>query len=327
MNGSTLPSTLLGLPFVLKRVDAEQLVNALSQIWHWQMQRPLQTLDEDLDALRRYYDPVATGNRLRTLLANLPSPPAVNARLLCEPLVLGEDDLRLITLEGRAAIALLQTLLPSTSGNSIIIELDMGYPFEHSVHERYRQWSLHRITDVFNLQSGKAQSLSLPSIGLLLLLLVNGSCSPQTAMRPFLDERESERYVNQVSRTIVAAFCHALDEREHDTRHFVLYGGYPLTEARRRLPTALPLHPAGTYILASEEERVLRFIVAELRRPQRSFSMTKVLEAYDQLVVAYRRELPKLAALNMTFEQGLETARIRQRLENLLDNNDNNARA
>jgi hypothetical protein len=321
MTESTPLSTLLGLPLVLKRVDADQLVNALSQLWKWQMQRPLQTLEEDLDALHRYFDPVATGNRLRTLLANLPPPPTVNARLLREPLVLGQDDLRLITLEGRAVIALLQMLLSSASANTIMIELEVGYPFERNVYERYRQWSLHRITDVLHLQLGKAQSLRLPSIGLLLLLLVNGSHSPQTAMRPFLDKVEREKYVNQVVRTIVAAFCQALDEREHDTRHYVLYGGYPLTEARRRLPTALPLDPEGTYIPPSEVERVLRFIVAELRRPQRSFSKTTVLEAYDQLVAAYRRELPKLAALDITFEQRLETMRIRQRLENLLDNN------
>lgn len=323
MNGSSPPTTLLGLPLVLKRVDADQLVKALSQLWNWQMQRPLHTLEEDLDALRRYFDPIATGNRLRTLLTNLPSPPSVNARLLREPLIVGGDDLRLITLEGRAAIALLQMLLLSASDNVIIIELETGYPFEHSVYERYREWSLHRITNVFHLQTGKAQSLNLPSIGLLLLLLINGSHSPQTAMRPLLDERE--KYVNEAIRAIIAAFCQALDEREHETRHFVLYSSYTLSEARRRLPTALPLDSAGIYIPSSEKERVLRFIATELRRPQRSFPTTKVREAYDQLIATYRQELPMLAALNMTFENRLETLQIRQRLENLLDSDNTSA--
>lgn len=312
-------STLLGLPLVLKRADADQIVDALSQIWSWQMQRPLHALEEDLDALRRYFDPIASGTRLRTLLADLPPPPSVNTRLLRAPLVLEGGDLCLITLEGRAAIAILQIHLPEISSNSITIDFDTGYLLERSVYQRYREWGLHRINDVLHLQSGKAQSLLLPSIGLLLMLLVNGSHSPKTAMRPFLDEREN--YVNQVVRTIVKAFCDALNEREHDPRHYVLYGGYPLTEARRRLPTALPLDPAaGIYIPTAEEERVLRFIVAELRRPLRLFSTTKVLGAYDQLVAAYRDELPKLATLNMTFELRSETMRIRQRLESLLDN-------
>src|SRR5205807_1703021 len=137
------------------------------------------------------------------------------------------------------------------------------------------------------------------------------SHSPQTAMQPLLDERE--RYVNEVIRAIIAAFCLALDEREHETRHFVLYSSYTLSEARRRLPTALPFDSANIYIPPSEKERVLRFIATELRRPQRSFPTTKVLEAYDQLIAAYRQELPTLAALNMTFENRLETLQIRQR--------------
>jgi hypothetical protein len=318
------PHTLFGVPLLIKRVDAQQLIEALSGLWVWQMGRPPGVLDDDLDALRRFFDPLATGKRLRGLLGQLTSAPPVRARLLAAPLVLGEADGRLITLEGRAALELLRRLLAETCDDSIGIDSDTVYAVEHLVYERYRQWSLRRIEDVFALRSGRAEALRLPSIGLLLLLLVNGSRSSATALRPLPDAGRKARLDAGVS-TIVARFCDALDQRERDSRHFVLYSGYPLTEARRRLPGVLHAEPNGIYIPPTGKDRVLTLVASELRRPQRSFPTRAVLAAFDQLVAAYRQELPVLAALDVAFEQRAETRHLRERLEALLGNDDASA--
>jgi hypothetical protein len=315
------PQTLFGIPLLIKRVDAQQLIEALSTLWIWQMGHAPRALDDDLDALRRFFDPLATGKRLRGLLGDLSSSPQVRARLLAPPLVLGEPDSLLVTLEGRAALELLLLLVSETRDDSIGIDSDSVCAAEHSVYERYRQWGLRRIEDVLALRSGRAEALRLPSIGLLLLLLVNGSHSSATALRPLSDRKRKERLDAAIS-TAVAQFCNALDERIRDPRHFVLYSGYPLTEARRRLPGILHADPEGIYIPFPGEDRVLTLISSELRRPQRSFPTHQVLAAFDQLVVAYRQELPVLAALDVAFEQRAETRRIRERLEALLGNDD-----
>jgi hypothetical protein len=312
-----VPSTLFGIPFVVRRTDAQQLVGALSELWAWQMRRPPSTIDADLDALRCFFDPLATGRRLRNLLADLPPIPPVRARLLAQPAVLPYRDKMLITLEGRVILDVLDAALHLTDGNSMVIEPDVVCAAEHMVYERYRKWGIRRIQSVLALLSGNAEALRLPSIGLLLLLLVNGSRSPTTALPRLLDPTRKRR-VDEALSAVVSAFCEALDDRERDTRHYSLYSGYVLTEALRRLPGTLVSGREGIYIVPDAEDLVLSLISTELRRPLRSFPTADVMDAFDQLVGAYRSALPSLAALNIAFEQRAETRRVRQRLEEKL---------
>jgi hypothetical protein len=281
------------------------------------MRRPAHSLDEDLDALFVFFNPIATGRRLRDLLADLPAVPSVRSGLLRPPIVIGDEDDFLITPEGRVVFSVLTILLDQEQG-SIMIDPDVVFNAERRVYERYRRWGLQRLDSVLRLRSGKAQTIALPSLGWLLLLLVNGSRSRDTAVRRLAD-RAAPRELDNAIAAVVAAFNAVLDPgTKLDPRQCSLYGGFVPTEARRRLPGALGPEQEYNYILPEGEDRVFTLIAAELSRPQRSPPTARVLEAFDRLVDTYRRELPTFAALDQAHERRLETHRIRQRLEDSL---------
>jgi hypothetical protein len=281
-------------------------------------------LEEDLDSLRGLFDPLASGNRLRKLLTALPPVPAVRARLLGEPLVLAIGSEILVTLEGRVAISALTDIHRQTFADPMIINVDVIYNAEQLVGGRYRTWGMRRLEDVLRLMSGEAGSLRTSAIGWLLLLLINGSRSRETAIRRLDDPSEEQKLDQAVSR-IVAAFADALSAGNRDTRHFSLYQGYALTEARRRLPGALGTD--GNYIVKGQENRVIDLVASELSRPQRSHDIGDVLNAFDHLVKAYQEERPRLAVLGVAHERRGETRQIRQRLEDLIDGNRRRVRA
>jgi hypothetical protein len=317
MNGLSPPIALFGIPLAIKRADARQLAEALASLWQRQMRRPKGTLQEDLDELRTFFDPLATGTRLRRLLAELDAVPSVRSRWLKSPIVLESGEELLVTPEGRAALAVLEDLLESSSEDILAIDPDVVCAVEHSVYTKYREWSIRRLEDVLRLQTGKAQALPMPSIGSLLLLLVNGSRSPDTALRRLADPIEQNRLDESIGR-IVAAFCDTLEAGRRDARHSSLYSGYAMTEARRRLPGGLGPERDAFYILPGSEEHVIKLIATELRRPQRSPTTAQVLTAFDNLVATYRQELRTLAALHMAHERRAQTRRFRKHLENAL---------
>lgn len=317
MSGLAPPVALFGIPLAIKRADAQQLAEDLANLWQRQMRRPLGTVQEDLDELRTFFDPLATGTRLRRLLAELDAIPAVRSRWLKPPIVLQSNAERLITPEGRAILGVLQELLDNSTDDIVAINPDLACAIEHSVYVRYREWSIRRLSDVLRLQTGMAQALPLPSIASLLLLLINGSRSPETALRRRSDPTEQDRLDASIGR-IVAAFTDTLEAGRRNARHYSLYSGYAMTEARRRLPGALGAERDAFYILPSNEERVVKLIAAELRRPQRAPTTVQVLTAFDRLVATYREELRTLAALHMAHERRAETRRFRKDLETAL---------
>ncbi len=333
MTDTAPPALLFGIPLLLERAEGQQLADDLFDLWVRQMGHPPAALDKDLDALRTYFDPLARGPRLRRLLAELPPLPTVRSGMLRSPVVLGDDGQLLVTLEGRSVLAVLDDLLKRNDSDPLQVNPRIIYAAEHRVYERYRQWSIRRIEDVLRLQVGEGQALSLPSLAFLLLLLINRSRSPDTALRRLdsdadqrtLDTeqrqrlREAQRRLDAAIGCAVDAFWNRLSTRTREARPFAFYSGYAVTEPRRRLPGELSPNPEMVYIIPGGEDRVLAQIVAELRRPHRSPSTTDVLRAFDELVKAYRDELPTFAAFGMAHEQRLETRRLRQRLKEALD--------
>lgn len=313
-----VPTTLFGVPLAIKRTDARRLTDALATLWERQMSRSLGPLNEDLADMRNLFDPLATGTRLRKVLGSLPPSPVVSSPLLQPPIVIGEDHDRLVTLEGRVVLEVLEELL-RRDADVVAISASTVYFAEHRVYEQYRLWGLRKLGDVLRLRAGKGQALPIPSIASLLLLLVNGSISSDTAFRLLPDTELQDRLDEAIGR-VVAAFCDALNARLRDPRHFRLYSGYAMTEARRRLPRALGPERNSAYIEEDKRGEVISLIVAELRRPHRSPAAEQVLMAFDRLIAVYREELPVFSALEMAHERRPETRRLRERLEAELGN-------
>ena len=203
-------------------------------------------------------------------------------------------------------LEVIEDLLAEDRENVIVIPSDEIQVAEHRAYENYRLWSMRRIEDVLRLRIGKAQALPVPSIASLLLLLVNGSRSRETALRPLDDEKEQTN-LNEAVGDVVSAFCDVLGVGSRDAKEFRLYGGgYAMTEARRRLPSALIREKDATYIASGQVDEVLSTIVAELRRQKRRPTTEEVLRAFDSLVATYRDRLPVFAAHKMAHEQRAE---------------------
>lgn len=316
------PSSLFGIPLAVRRAEATRLLEALTDLWTRQAGRRPGSLEDDLDAMRSLFDPLATGQRLRKALSELPPLPAVKSRYLTPPLVLTHGHEMLVTLEGRAVIEAFKDLLETTTDSVLVIGPDLAFALVHSVYRRYREWSIRRLDDVVDLMSGKGrQSLSAPGIAFLLLLLVNGSHSPSTALtRPA--RREDQDRVNAAVGAAISAFSDALNQGERDERHFSLYSSWAVSEARRRLPGALAPGTDLFYITPGSEERVLSLIASEFQREKRSPSTQAVLAAFDALVSAYRNTLPTLASMGMAHERRATTRRLRDRLEAAIASHD-----
>ena len=112
-------ASLLGLNGYVdgKRIDA--LVESLSAIWRLSMARDLGELESDLDLCRRWFDPVAQGQRLRRELAAVPRLPDA----LWDPghpftLAVGAMQC-LVTPEGRCVVDLLVHLDYDRKGHVI----------------------------------------------------------------------------------------------------------------------------------------------------------------------------------------------------------------
>lgn len=331
MTETTVPGSLFGIPLRVERLQAKEVVEDLTKLWTRQMGHPPDRLEKDLDDLEILFDPLARGARIRRELAKLPQLPALSSALLQPPVVLGYGDELLITPEGRAVLEHLDELLLREDTDLVDIDPRAVYAVERQVYERYRRWSTKRLMDVLRLQAGDAQALPLPSVASVLLLLVNGSRSPETALRRFTKKnddrtlRDDDLTLNNAVGAVVAAFCEALGAPQMtNIQHFSLYSGYAMTELRRRLSGVMGDNSARAYVLTTGEEKALKLVVAELSRPQRWFSKDEVLVAFDRLVDAYRAERPALAALGMAHEQRTETRALRKRLETAL--NERNSR-
>lgn len=313
-------SSLFGLPLVIGRNDAKQIVEALEQLWVAQTGLLPRTIDEDLDNLfYGLFDPRASGSRLRDKIGALPEAPRLRSRLVGDPLVIGAGVSLIVTPEGRAIYGLLQETLSESEDDPIGIDLGAALSVLDRVYEGYRRVGVRRLQDAVRLLDGEAEGLRLPSIGMVLLLLVNGSTSPDKAIRRPRDAKELSRLDASVA-TAVAAFADTISQRQRDSSHFSLYSGYAITEARRRLGNVLGTSPDEIYVEESHIEAVIDRLASELRRTRRSPETALVMDAFDNLVSAYRAERPTWASLGVAHETRAVTALLRMRLEHALGN-------
>ena len=312
------PSDLFGVPFVIRRQDAKQLVDALGELWSTQTGEPTRTISEDLNYLfSRLFNPRTSGARLRAVLAALPDAPAVRSRFLNPPLVIRTGHSLIVTPEGRALYGLLRQALEESEDDPIGIDPSDALSLVSLAYEGYREVGVRRLQDAVELLSGGAEGLRLPSIGLLLLVLINGSTSPETAIRRPRDPEELNRLDASVARAITA-FADSVSPGTRDPSHFSLYSGYAVTEARRRLGNALGPSPDEIYVENRARDSVIERLARELRRSRRSPETQRVIEAFDNLVSAYRAERPTLASLGLTHESRADTAQLRTQLERAL---------
>ena len=152
---------------------------------------------------------------------------------------------------------------------------------------------MHR---VINMAAGADTALLPGPLGLIIMLLLEGAVGREAAVA-----RAGTGDGDVVERAVIAgvvAFARTLDpSATWDERHFALYGGYALTEARRRL-SAIIIEPPSRrrssldppkriFIEHGKEQAVIAFVIRDLRR--RDVTLETFRQAVAAAVAAHRR--------------------------------------
>lgn len=311
--------SLLGLPSRLKVAEAMTLRDSLKRLWEITVGEPPAELNSDLDRLRKWFDPVAQGQRLRRELADLEEiPDEVGIPGTPLSLEIGERK-HLITPEGRCALELLQYLDLSEPEASVGLTETLQYDL--CLARLYQEWSRHRIHSVVGLLAGTTKPLQIPAAGVVLALLVNRCTSEDRALTRFAAGSERQ-LVDRAFFAPVREFSDILapsSRRNRTNPHLV--SGWMLYEARRRLGDGLEVQDARAgrdgkvWIRVSAVPVVIERITRDLVRGHRSHATPERLgEAFDALVRELRAQLPSLAAFGLMHERPRETARLREQL-------------
>lgn len=311
-----VPSTLFGLPLSLQSDEARRLTKFLELAWWSNYSRSIKMLDDDLKAMRQYFDPIATGRKLReqvSAVSRLPDAPsfAVDVGGLVVPLW---ENRFLIRPEGRVALEILQEA--KLVDKHVVIEQRMLLAATQQVFEVYRALSMQRLEDVVGLLTGQ-EPLQAQPLGVVLWLLINRCTAPDRAIHMRSVSPEYSTRIDEALRPPVEAFIANVSKTSspRERRELSLYSAWQITEAARRLGPRL-VTGASIYLAKDQEEQVIRVIVADLRR-RRNLDLEQLRNALNAFYTAFRITVPQLAALGVYFELPHETRRMIAEIERL----------
>ncbi len=309
----TLRTDLFGMPLVMHEDDLAHASRLLAGAWVLQAGSPPGSFALDLPSLADWFHPRLRGMTLRARLEELPPLDAGAARLPATVLIPCGDERYLVSPEGRAWLACTDEARRTEAGQ-VVFAAGQAAPYEERLLALYRHWSRHRLVDVVEKRTGIGAPMLPPAAGLILLLLVNRSIGSDMAIRRVRDP-SAQAKIDDVIADILEPFSDALggkSSRGRDRRHFSLWSGYPLTEARRRLAGSLVLDAdrGSVYVAQGAEGEVLEFVSHDIAR-RRDVDEVKAGAAFDVLVTAYRLGLDELSRLGSGFERAARTDALR----------------
>jgi hypothetical protein len=297
----------------MSRSAALQLHGVLLRLWEACHHRRPASVRHDLDLHRRFFDPVATGKRLRETLPKVDAVVTAEALSPAQAIAIGSGR-QLITPEGRVALELLERALGSTDELEVKIDLRLAARWERELLDLYRDWGRHRLRSVVELLGGGDKPLQIPAIGATLTLLVNRADDPERAIKRFAPGT-SQDVIDEAFRSCAQAFAQQLapSERRSRTKERLI-SGWTLHEVTRRMPDALCISDEhGVFVVPGRRRDVIGLLVAELKR-RRGTDEQLLLDAFDALVREFSRRAQALAGYGLLFERPVETARLRQTL-------------
>ena len=323
---------LLGREPALNLIDARGLLDSLIELWNSQASlirasaysretvALSASVDVDLTKLHYWFNPTATGKRLRESLELLQpsiSPLATDLGNLVERI---DSERALVAPEGRVAMWLLAAGLkhqadPASSPNDT---LWLSQRDIHSAWSKltniYRRWDRQRLVGVTSLLREETATLRPSVIGLLLVLLINRNTSRERRLPAPTDAQMSA----DVSRAIAEpalAFVRALSgERDSraDARGLEVYRGWAIGEIARRLGNGFH-RDDGVWIDESAvpvaEDRLIASLVS---RPPGQ--LRYVTTALQELIDSYQQVRPALTALGIAHERPSVTRRLVDRV-------------
>lgn len=303
--------SIFGLPTALSADRAQRLVDALAACWAAQFGQPPGQLMDDLHLLHSWFNPRATGARLRGLIDTLPELPEVVIPPGFDVLFLEIEEYRhVVSPEGRVMLELLAATQPEDG--LCLVDSTRADQTLDLLAETYRVWNTDNLRRVVQLLAGETETLRPGAAGLLLVLLVNRNTSPERRLPRTLGDEVRASEVQDAITGPAAAWSRTFSNRSTVTKPFRLYQGWELPELRRRLGSLLQVDSDGVYI-DGDADAALDRVTADLARRPESFR-SKVPEAFKAMLTEYARRRPVLRGLNIGFEIPSNTAEIERRL-------------
>lgn len=312
--------------------DAARHLDALIVLWNQnasQIKAPEHDQDSltrfdsvppDLDKLHHWFNPTATGKRLRESFERLnPAVLSCHGDLgdLVEPI---DNERTIVSPEGRVAMWALAVGVRDRVGadggrdDPLWLSQQQVSAAWATLTVTYRGWNRQRLRDVTGLLREETATLRPSVIGLLLVLLINRN----TAKERRLPAPESSKLSSDVSRAVAEpalAFVQALSgarDSRADARGLEVYRGWVIGEIARRLGSGLHRED-GIWIDESAvqvaEDRLIAALVN--RAPEQ---LTEVNRALDVLLEEYQRVRPQLTTLGIAHERPTVTRRLFDRI-------------
>jgi len=301
----------LGLRETQLAADASTLREGLAALWTANYQTGVGDLRADLERMKLFFDPVATGARLRKAITALEPAAAELGDLPAACIVEAGSGRVLLTPEGRCALDILGA--HRDDAGVIVIAPEELQEVQLILLELYQRWSRHRLHQVVGLLQGQHKPLQVPAAAVVLALLINRNTAPERALAR-APERREQRLVDETFFPAVDAFAAAvLPSTRRSTDKESLIQGWRLHEATRRAPSAFSIEQDRIYIRPEHEDRLLELVAVELASREQ-VDRRRLEEGFDAMVVELRRRLPRLDTLGLAFERPLDTDRVRDRL-------------
>lgn len=316
----------------MTRAEADSMRQRLEAVWSVSMHMPVGDLEEDLQAMKTWFDPVAQGQRLRAALSEL-EPMPHDYQDPGEPWTLDVGDGRLlITPEGRCALALLSET--AGVGDPYFGDWQLA-AYDRRLASLYRNWARHRLDSVVKMLKGEGRPIQYDAAGAVLALLVNGAIGEDRALVRAASGPAGDALDRMLDDAAKAFAGHMPGGRKSlaatgaTTKKAPqrLIGGWRLYEIRRqlgvngvRLVDGGSDQPNRIWIETEAVEPLIERIVRDLFRGHRTAPSRDQVEAgFDDLASVVRDRLPILAAHGVSNERPAEARRVRQLLLAKLD--------
>lgn len=299
-----------GLREVQLAAEARVLRAQLSALWETTYGPPA-VLRDDLQRMKVYFDPVASGARLRKAIGELAATEAELSALPPESFIDAGEGRVLITPEGRCALELLT--LHSNDASVVVLDPAELQLVHLTLGDVYRAWGRHRLTQVVSLLQGQHKRLQVPAAAVVLALLINRNTDPERALAR-APERDEQHLVDGTFFPAVDAFAEAvMPSTRRSTEKESLVSGWRLHEATRRAPHAFAVEADRIFIRPGFEDDLLDLVARELAA-RKQVDVAALTAGFDAMADELRQRLPRLETLGLAFERPYETERLRDEL-------------
>lgn len=273
-------------------------------------------LRDDLTAMAQWFDPTATGSRLRQALESLPEEPESDCVAPPQLVLPVRSRAALVTPEGRAFLWCLRRADAAGAFRDAdaYVRLDPAdsRAATASLVRQYAAWGTRRLVGVAALLADETATLRPTAAGLLLVLLVNRNTAEERSL-PRPKDRTRRSAISAAVAAPALAYAHALAARKDaKSSGLDLYQGWALGELARRLGSGL-VTDNGIYIRPEAEDRAIERLVADLARRDNA-TRSRVPNALDAALDAYENSRPVLHGLGLSHERTEHTRALQARL-------------